>query len=499
MNAYSTTNRIAVSAWAAAKRRDRSARGEAKAGLCGSNRNLGYRLPHAAPVAIAVLVAVFGSGCSSNDSSAKKSTPGASHRPRSVAQQRAKPRRGAREEESPSATNALPGSQVGARPIPRDIVQAWKKGGAGSGWMGVGSSGSLTFRISTSGMTDVMPGLTFPAWKEGVVPQLPDPGIPFALSLNGQKLTDAGLKELERFDDLKSLALYNTDLGDGQMKLLARLTSLEYLDISHTKVTDAGLRELSTLKRLRSLCLNDTEITDQGLEDLAAFTELKFLHLTRTMVTDEGVKHLAKLNALERLALNGAKVTGAGLGDLENLKLLNLNTTMANDTGLLEMARLKNLESLQLFNTEVTDKGFRGLAGLNRMQSLTIHNRDLTQGNRHITDAGISELAGLTDLRSLVLSRTQMSDAAAPMLAKMEKLQELDLAGSNIGDEGVRWIAQLEKLQKLRIGDTKVTDVCVPDILRLKNLVQLSISGKKFSYAARKKLEKMMPKCRITN
>ena len=71
------------------------------------------------------------------------------------------------------------------------------------------------------------------------------PGRPVVgVDLSGNKITDAGLKDLKD------------------------LTGLQWLDLTVNKISDAGLKDLKDLKGLQTLSLSFTQITDAGLKDL---------------------------------------------------------------------------------------------------------------------------------------------------------------------------------------------------------------------------------------
>jgi hypothetical protein len=88
------------------------------------------------------------------------------------------------------------------------------------------------------------------------------------------------------------------------------------------QVTDADLRELAAFKQLRQLNLSRTQVTDGGLKRLASLNELEMLNLSRTGVTDKGVKELAALQRLRELDLSRTEVTGEGVKGLARLKRL---------------------------------------------------------------------------------------------------------------------------------------------------------------------------------
>ncbi|MBI3839952.1 MAG: hypothetical protein HY288_18680, partial [Planctomycetia bacterium] len=59
-----------------------------------------------------------------------------------------------------------------------------------------------------------------------------------------------------------------------------------------TKITDAGLVNLEPLKKLQSLSLAATPITDAALGNLVGLTNLKDLELNFTQTTAEGQQKL---------------------------------------------------------------------------------------------------------------------------------------------------------------------------------------------------------------
>eukprot|EP00913_Durusdinium_trenchii_P023352 g21930.t1 len=77
------------------------------------------------------------------------------------------------------------------------------------------------------------------------------------------------------------------------------------VDLAGTKITDEGLKYLEKLKSVDDLDLNNTAITDAGLEHLKGLSSLSKLDLGDTAVTDAGLKHLHGLKDLKVLNLAG--------------------------------------------------------------------------------------------------------------------------------------------------------------------------------------------------
>ena len=80
-------------------------------------------------------------------------------------------------------------------------------------------------------------------------------------------------------------------------------------ELARTKVTDAGLKSLAAWANLRGLDLTRTAVTSAGLGSLAGLKQLEALNLTDTAVDDAGVAQLKALPALRKLWLFGTKAT----------------------------------------------------------------------------------------------------------------------------------------------------------------------------------------------
>jgi hypothetical protein len=89
------------------------------------------------------------------------------------------------------------------------------------------------------------------------------------LNLANTIVTDAGMKSLSGFKNLRRLHLEKTTVGDEGLASLKNLGELTYLNLYSTKVTDKGLASLSGLKKLKNVYLWQTAVTDGGAADLA--------------------------------------------------------------------------------------------------------------------------------------------------------------------------------------------------------------------------------------
>lgn len=113
--------------------------------------------------------------------------------------------------------------------------------------------------------------------------------------------------------DLRSVA---DKVSAEDVATLARIPSIQELNLAGVPLRDADLASIATLKNLAVLHLENTPITDEGLIHLGKLEKLSYLNLFGTAVTDAGLKHLAGLRHLQRLYLAGTKVTGSGVSAL---------------------------------------------------------------------------------------------------------------------------------------------------------------------------------------
>jgi uncharacterized membrane protein len=80
-------------------------------------------------------------------------------------------------------------------------------------------------------------------------------------------------------------------------------------ELARTKVTDAGLKTLATFSNLRAVDLAHTAVTSAGVPVLARLSRLESLNLTATVVDDAGVAVLRHKQTLKRLYLFETKCT----------------------------------------------------------------------------------------------------------------------------------------------------------------------------------------------
>jgi hypothetical protein len=144
-----------------------------------------------------------------------------------------------------------------SRPIPAEIIDAWYAAG-------------IRYVPPSDAKPGSLPFFGIDLWfGEDVFAKLPVPEGPFGLFIGdgryaGYSHSGKGLRK------------------DGGLTGLARLTSLQALNLWDVPITEANMRELAGLTKLQSLNLAYTPLTDAGLKPLAGLKELRKLDLRRT-------------------------------------------------------------------------------------------------------------------------------------------------------------------------------------------------------------------------
>jgi uncharacterized membrane protein/mono/diheme cytochrome c family protein len=104
-----------------------------------------------------------------------------------------------------------------------------------------------------------------------------------------------------------------TSCNDAVLEALLPIANLIVdAELARTKITDAGVKTLATFSNLRSLDLSHTAITSRGLAPLANLNKLESLNLTATDVDDQGVLPLRRKPGLRNLYLFETKCLEQG-------------------------------------------------------------------------------------------------------------------------------------------------------------------------------------------
>jgi hypothetical protein len=201
--------------------------------------------------------------------------------------------------------NAEPETKASPKPLPPQVVKAWRDAGLEVGWMKdlPPQSPAWGFWQPWRGKAEpgAIPAFSSPVGKDmrGVLSKLPDPGTAFGLDFHCGSDADVTLKEFAKLTNLQSLNIGAVRSRHRRkpyedFKDLAGLTKLRSLYLFYMPVTDADLKHIGGLKNLQVLDLSATKVTDAGIKELARLKELRWLNLSTPGVTADGIAALQK-------------------------------------------------------------------------------------------------------------------------------------------------------------------------------------------------------------
>jgi beta-lactamase regulating signal transducer with metallopeptidase domain len=282
-----------------------------------------------------------------------------------------------------------------------------------------------------------------------------------------------------RLTGLKVLKVAGTGLGDGALKSLNRLASLERLALC-CALDGATMAAIGDLSALTGLHLRTVKpVTGEDMIHLSRLSGLQEVHLTGSF-DEAGLAHLAALPSLRSLRLVMEDLSGAGLAHLagiQSLQELNVDEvdsadmlesisqcshlkklildTFKDTAGLGYLVRLPELESLELAIGSVTEKSFQELGELRHLKSLRFIPAEMYGGSgRSITDASLESLSAVASLESLELYEGRFTDAGMEHLARLKNLRSLRFSHdvSGITEEGIAMLASMPNLEELNLG-----------------------------------------------
>lgn len=215
-----------------------------------------------------------------------------------------------------------------------------------------------------------------------------------------RRITDAVCKPLSNLRCLQCINLATTQFSGSGLPLLARLTSLRFLDVTDCKNFDrAGMKLLVHLKALSSVRLGGTNVSNIDLQLLVELKELKLVDLgSQFEVNDFGLDALAACKRLHNLSTGNFNVSHAVPQGFRYLTHLQFGGMYANK-GLQHLFPLRKLSSLHLNGIDtVTDAVMGHLALQTTLRELCLN------GGYHLSSFGLRSLAPLPSLAYLKLS-----------------------------------------------------------------------------------------------
>ncbi|KAF9106651.1 hypothetical protein BGX27_009066 [Mortierella sp. AM989] len=265
-----------------------------------------------------------------------------------------------------------------------------------------------------------------------------------------------------------------TFLTDNGLSNIGRFEELEFLDLSHCRVTDKTLEFILDLKNLNTLQLSATKITSNGLARAISRAVWKSTLQTLDVSYCEGI--------------SGSSVL-VNLQELLNIRSLRLNNTLAFDQSPVRVPDQKaftRLQTLDLARTPITSEDLITLIPrfkavellnlnscihisttaleccaneLNALENISFPNREhdlitvlpIAAGFLYVGDEAILSLSAAVNLQVLSLAGTKLTDVGSAVFIHMSSLKELLLDRTNIGDKTMEYLRDLGRLEILSL------------------------------------------------
>ncbi len=324
------------------------------------------------------------------------------------------------------------------------------------------------------------------------------PMEPFRLTgillADNQKVSDEGMAVFKDCRSLTLLDLNNTQVSATGLLHFKDCTNLLNLGLNQTKTTDAGLAHFERCGNLMSLDLVSTQISDAGLAHFQHCHHLVHLNLNdNPNVTDKGVAHFKNCKSLSTLSLNGTRVSDTALAhfaDCTNLMRLHVEQTRVGDVGLGHLKHCKQLTVLHLSQSKVSDAGMAHFRGRDNITTLHV-------GGTRVGDFGLACFNECKNLKYLYVANTPTTDVGLFFFKDCKSLSYVDLSHTKVTNSASAQLKNCKTLRDLRLDGTRVTDEGLVQLAGFSELRLLGLNHTGVSETAVKKLEEVLPKCKV--
>ena len=303
-------------------------------------------------------------------------------------------------------------------------------------------------------------------------------------------VTDAGLSNLSRCDQLEEVNIMGSPGGDGVMRALVGKSQLRRLSTGRN-VTDAGLPLLHDLPHFKTWhgdapefglmsfksepnhLMIDGPFTDAGLATLAGLDGLFglsfFWHCPAfTSAGLEPLKHLPKLQFLGCQDNHCDDEAMRHIADIPHLRMLMGQGAVATDVGFESLGRSQTLE--YFWGRECPNLGSRGFVALSKMPAL----RGLAARLKNVVDTALSTLRSVRSLRDL--RPMDVRDDGFRHVGRCVDLEKLTcMYCRETGDAATERISGLSHLTTYYAGMTKITDRSLEILSRMHSLEKIEL------------------------
>lgn len=271
----------------------------------------------------------------------------------------------------------------------------------------------------------------------------------------------------------------SSSIDDSSVKEIAKIKTLQKIDLSGTAITDDGLAELGTLPQLKVLNLEGCEnITGEAFAEFQFPEMLTDVNLAKVkLLNDDGLKAMSRFTQLQHFRLfRNAEIKGPGFECLASMKkLTNLRCAMTSIKDE-HLALLDGIETLEIIWLH-TCKGVsgRGLDRLSKSQGCKTINLNFC---RKIDSPDFEVIAKFKNVEELYLAETRIRNDDIGLLCQLKKLRILSVEGNHWLDDAAFESLESSSVEKLIATKLpRVTDAAFESASRMPNLVNLCVTA----------------------
>ncbi|MBU6452848.1 MAG: protein kinase [Cyanobacteria bacterium REEB67] len=158
-----------------------------------------------------------------------------------------------------------------------------------------------------------------PKLFDGVVTYLPTVS---ALTINSSNFDRRFIDQLNRFKNLCSLDLDDSNVNGADLLHFARLRKLIHLNIGGMKNASLVIQALKGNQEMVDIHISDCELDDDDMQALSTYPNLRMLNLNRSSITLKGLRALSKSPQLCMLSVSPGPLRASIIGVLASFKKL---------------------------------------------------------------------------------------------------------------------------------------------------------------------------------
>ncbi|MDP3533242.1 MAG: hypothetical protein Q8S31_08170 [Alphaproteobacteria bacterium] len=250
--------------------------------------------------------------------------------------------------------------------------------------------------------------------------------------------------------NLRALSLREYCAQNDLIMAIAKIETLEEIDLWQNHATKEGVKELALLPNLKKLNLgfNDMHHTSLSFEEIRKVNNYVQSLEDDLLALNQNVTPLSNIEEMRKKVLNE---------EIEQLK----------QTAIEALSKNNSLQELDLTGTQVTKEELKIIANMNKLKRL-----NLTAN--YLQNQGAEIIAGMKHLENLNVTGNKISDIGINSLCLMHDLKKLDLSRNQFSDAGETELSRMHWLRKLKISEN---DFVENDFIHVRKMPETLVIG----------------------